>query len=120
MNCYNHSTESGVGICKHCNKALCHECATDTGEGIACTDTCVAIVNDLNRLINRNKRTVSTQQKSAYLTPAFLGVMGAIFLVFGLSGVQNAPLPIAMGVGLLLFALLNAIKVKKWLSNDVT
>ena len=46
--------------------------------------------------------------------------MGAIFLVFGLSGVQNAPLPIAMGVGLLLFALLNAIKIKKWLSNDVT
>ena len=41
--------------------------------------------------------------------------MGAIFLVFGLSGVKNAPFPIAMGIGLLGFAFMYAAKVKNWL-----
>ena len=43
--------------------------------------------------------------------------MGAVFLLFGLSGVNNAPLPIAIGIGLLVFAILNAIKIKNWLAN---
>ena len=72
-------------------------------------------VRDLNVLINRNRKTVSAQRKNAYLSPIFFGVMGAIFLVFGLSGVQNAPFPIAMGIGLLIFAFLYAAKIRNWL-----
>jgi len=115
MNCFNHSNEPAVGICKHCNKAICHKCTTDTGDGIACTETCVETVHALNSLIDRNRHTVSTQQKNAYISPAFLGMTGAIFLIFGLSGVQNAPLPIAMGIGLLFFALLYTLKIRTWL-----
>lgn len=115
MNCFNHTSKTAVGICKHCNKAICHECTTDTGDGLACTETCVETVRDLNVLINRNRKTVSAQRKNAYLSPIFFGVMGAIFLVFGLSGVQNAPFPIAMGIGLLIFAFLYAAKIRNWL-----
>ena len=117
MNCYRHSSDPAVGICKHCHKALCHECATDTGDGIACTATCVETVHALNGLIDRNRKTVAAQQKNAYILPAFLGVIGTIFLIFGLSGVRNAPLPIAMGVGLIGFALLFAHKIRIWLAN---
>jgi hypothetical protein len=27
MKCFNHSTVDAVGVCKHCNKGLCRECA---------------------------------------------------------------------------------------------
>ena len=70
-------------------------------------------------MINRSRVNIAAQRKNAYLTPAFLGVIGAIFLVFGLSGPENAKFPIAMGIGLLLFALLNARRVSKWLSSKV-
>lgn len=43
--------------------------------------------------------------------------MGAIFLIFGLSGVTNASLPVAMGIGLLGFALLYTLKIRNWLRN---
>ena len=120
MNCYNHESDSAVGICKHCNKALCQNCLTDTGDGIACTETCVDMVNAINELIDRKRRAVSAQRRTPYLSVAFCAVMGAIFLIFGTSGIKNGTFPVAMGIGLLIYAGLNAIKIRKWLSNNDT
>lgn len=115
MNCFNHRASDAVGICKHCNKALCHDCLTDTGDGLACTATCVDDVRMLNALIVRNRKTISAQKSNAYLSSLFLGGMGAIFLAFGLSGVPNPSLPIAMGIGFVGFAILHGVRIRRWL-----
>jgi hypothetical protein len=52
MKCFTHQIDS-VGICKSCNKAVCADCAVDTGRGLACNETCVKEVNDIN--VNMDK-----------------------------------------------------------------
>ena len=116
MNCFRHGT-AAVGICKHCSKGVCHECVTDTGDGLACTATCVDDVKMLNYLIDRSRVTSAAQKGNAYLSSVFLMLMGIIFLAFGLSGVRNASLPISMGIGLVGFALVHYLRIRRWLAN---
>jgi hypothetical protein len=85
MNCYNHDARAAVGICKHCSKALCHDCCTDTGGGLACSASCVDEVRAVTNLVNRTTRTHASQKRNAYLFPAFFGFMGLLFFLFGLN-----------------------------------
>ena len=48
MKCFNHEGVDAVAICKNCNKALCHACASDVGNGVACTGACEDEVRALN------------------------------------------------------------------------
>lgn len=45
------------------------------------------------------------------------GGMGVVFLAFGLSGVPNSSLPIAMGAGFVGFAVLHAVRIRVWLQS---
>jgi hypothetical protein len=36
MNCFTHETKNAVGICKQCNKGLCHECVKIVNEIYLC------------------------------------------------------------------------------------
>ncbi len=114
MNCFLHSSVPAIGICKHCQKGLCRDCATDTGSGLACTGSCVESVNSINALVDRNIKISGKQKGGGYLGALFLGTMGAIFLLFGLSGVRDASLPISMGIGLIVFAVLFAGRTFAW------
>ena len=109
MQCFKHRTAGAVGICKSCGKGVCAECAADTGDGLACRDTCEERVLLLGRMVANNAkvmRTANAQTRSAGLmavilglvflafggwgylanqpTLMFLGALGAVFLVFGL------------------------------------
>ena len=117
MNCFNHDAIAAVGICKHCNKALCHDCLTDTTNGLACTATCVESVNTLNYLIDRSRKTATAQRGNAYLTSILLGVMGVIFLAFGVQGGRNASLPLAMGIGMVGLSIVYAFRMRKWIKS---
>lgn len=55
MNCFEHQNEVAIGICKHCTKAVCSECAIDTGEGLACSELCVEEVKAYNSMMGRAK-----------------------------------------------------------------
>lgn len=56
MNCYKHSHNSAVGICKTCFKAVCPECAADVGNGLACKNSCEEKVLELNEMWERSAR----------------------------------------------------------------
>lgn len=60
MNCFNHNDTEALGTCKHCNKGICKSCLTDTGDGLACTATCVEQVEMLNSLVRKNQRIHKT------------------------------------------------------------
>lgn len=38
MQCFLHSTEAAVGICKSCGKGVCRTCAVKVDRGLACSD----------------------------------------------------------------------------------
>jgi hypothetical protein len=71
MKCYNHQNVDAVGVCKNCRKGICHDCLTDVGNGIACTDSCITEVTDINRKLMR-------QRNGAKLGPFFLILAGLL------------------------------------------
>ena len=81
MKCYNHEDADAVAICKNCNKALCHRCATDVGNGVACAGSCEDEVRALNELILRN-RTASQRTGYAYHRNAIVCVLLAFIFVY--------------------------------------
>ena len=40
MKCYNHHSADAVGVCKNCSRGICPDCITDTGYGVACSNSC--------------------------------------------------------------------------------
>ena len=40
MKCFYHNNQDAVGVCRHCLKGLCNDCAVDFVDGIACKNTC--------------------------------------------------------------------------------
>lgn len=79
MKCFTHDASDAVAICKNCNKALCHACAVDVGNGVACAGDCEREVRALNELIHRNR---SAAQKTGYAYQRNAIVCGLIALVF--------------------------------------
>src|SRR6266481_5373907 len=63
MKCFNHDASDAVAICKNCNKALCHTCAVDVGNGVACVGDCEQEVRAINELVRRNQ---TASQKTGY------------------------------------------------------
>lgn len=78
MKCFIHDAEA-VAICKNCNKALCHSCAVDVGNGVACTGACEQEVRMLNELIRRNQ---TAAQKTGYAYQRNAVVCALLALVF--------------------------------------
>lgn len=56
MNCFTHTENSAIGICKACNKAVCRECFLDTGNGLACSPDCEKEVREINSILARSKQ----------------------------------------------------------------
>ena len=55
MNCFTHPELTAIGGCKACYKGLCPGCATDTGNGLACSG-CENEVLELNEMWERGKK----------------------------------------------------------------
>jgi len=56
MDCYRHSNISAVGLCKTCFKAVCPDCASDVGNGLACKGSCEEKVLELNEVWERSAK----------------------------------------------------------------
>jgi hypothetical protein len=50
MKCFNHSEVDAIGVCKHCNKGLCRECAVEAAGSLSCRGACEQQVALVNRL----------------------------------------------------------------------
>jgi hypothetical protein len=87
MKCFNHPDTDAIGICKTCNKGICKECVVDVGNGLACKNSCENEVLMLNELLSRSKTTHQKTGK-AYTSGAIIyGLLGSLFLLFGLINV---------------------------------
>lgn len=106
MKCFNHAAADAVAICKNCNKAICHTCAVDVGNGISCRGSCEDEVRAVNALIQRNK---SSSQKTSYayqrnaIICALLGVVFTYLSVDAYQSQRSSLLVVTAGSALIFF-----------------
>ena len=113
MNCFTHQTTHSVGVCKSCLKAVCTECAIDTGRGLACSATCEQEVAAINEITDKSKQIYGIGSDSK-LPPTGILMYFFFSLVFTGFGIYNSIqrerldyFTIVMGVGFFFVALIS-------------
>lgn len=81
--CFYHLDKPAVGLCKHCQRGLCNECAAIVDDVLACKNRHENEVRSLEQLTIRNLFQ-SRRVGAAYMRNAiFYGLVGALFAGFG-------------------------------------
>lgn len=84
MNCFHHPDRPAIGICKHCQRGLCSDCASLVDDSLACKNRHETQVHALNQMTERNllasARTGANYRRSAW----FYLLTGLLFAGFGL------------------------------------
>lgn len=81
MKCFSDENEA-VGNCKSCCKGLCKSCLTDVGNGIACKDTCVKEVLDINEIVREGKSNLKKMKSIFWSRLIYLGAVFFLTLFF--------------------------------------
>ncbi len=117
MNCFHHPETPAMGLCKHCQRGLCAECAALVDDVLACKHRHEDEVHRLEQLTARSlfqsKRVAAGYMRNAI----FYGLVGAVFAGFGVwqfrwLGLQAAMF-IMIGVFLLYAAAANYAEARK-------
>jgi len=83
MNCFYHPEKPAIGLCKHCQRGLCAECAAVMDDVLACKSRHEGNVHQLEQLTARTLFQ-SQRVKSSYTRNAiFYGLVGVLFVWFG-------------------------------------
>jgi hypothetical protein len=95
LNCFSHQDQPAVAVCKNCGKAVCASCCDDTGQGIACSETCVTELQQHYLLEQRLKQSFGIGRKppmpATVLTYAMFGVIllgVAVYLSYSRPGID--------------------------------
>lgn len=86
MNCFNHPEKNSVAICKACGKAICHECALETEDGIACQQSCSNSLSKKNELYKKQAAHLKNMKRLSLLGSFFSIGMGILFIYFSYQG----------------------------------
>ena len=111
MLCFRHPDRPAIGICRHCGRGLCTECAVPVDEVLACKDSHEPRVAAMNRLLDRNILQ-ATRTASGYLrNGVFYGLVGAAFVALGISQLRF------LGLQAIFFALVGAFLLYAAVAN---
>lgn len=109
MKCYTHINKEAVGVCKACSKGICTDCSSDTGNGLACKNSCEQEVMEVNEVVERNKQIYSIGSKAPlipsgamiyfFFTLMFCG--WAVYRYINLGILDTFSLIMAVGFGLI-------------------
>jgi hypothetical protein len=116
--CYYHRDIPAIGICKHCHRGLCIDCAALVNDSLACKDRHENQVAELNLLAERGvsqaKRVGSGYMRNA----VFYSLVGVLFTGFGIYQYRFLGLQaiffILTGLFLLYAAVTNFIEARKY------
>jgi hypothetical protein len=116
--CYYHPDRPAVGLCKHCLRGLCADCAAAVDGLLACKDKHEAQVHVLEEMTRQNILK-SKRTRSDYLrNTIFYGIIGLLFTAFGLSQIRwlglQAVVYSVIGLALLYAALANYLESRKY------
>lgn len=105
MHCFHHESVDAVGICKHCYRGLCGQCAVLIQNSLSCQGKCEAEVAAYADLMDRSK-TIYPGLGNLYRSGGiFFTVVGAAALVAGLFAEPPSLRPTLVGLGATLLLL---------------
>jgi hypothetical protein len=82
VKCFSHSTANAVGVCKHCNKGLCRECAVEAAGSLSCRGPCEEQVALINRLTLQAGASYAKTSKAYLRSTVVYLILGVVFAVF--------------------------------------
>jgi hypothetical protein len=82
VKCFNHSTIDAVGVCKHCNKGLCRECAVEITGSLSCRGPCEEQVALVNRLAHQAGASYAKTSRAYLRSTLVYFILGVVFAVF--------------------------------------
>ena len=121
MNCYYHPNQPAVGLCKHCQRGLCIECAVDVDGSLACKERHEEQVHALEALTARNLLQAGRLGSVYRRNAIFYSLVGILFAGFGLYQLPFAGLQaiflLLIGFFLLYAAAANFLESRKYKQN---
>lgn len=110
MHCFYHPDAAAVATCKSCQRGICHACAVSLPNaeqplGMACKDRCENEVNEVNALIQSNKKLtkVAPGQYKANANIYYNLAFGSMALALVFIGYGSYQLFVSYSVGLSTF-----------------
>jgi len=114
MRCFNHREAEAVGVCKHCQKALCYACANDLGFGLACRGVHENEVTSVSQVVARSVRIQAKGGLNRYAGAVFYVALGAIFAGYDLFFAPGKPgFGVVMGCLFIAYGLYVAAAVRR-------
>lgn len=104
MHCFVHTDRDAVGICKSCNKGICVDCAADLQHSLACKGAHEEAVEQLHAMVLRAQRVQSTARVGRHVVPAFTGILGLVFVIYGFMIDRMHGLLFPLGIAFLLYS----------------
>ena len=83
MNCYTHAEAAAVGICKHCLRGVCADCATMVEGAVSCPGECEARVGMIQRVSANNPAVFEAANRQIRQQGVALVALSVIFLGMG-------------------------------------
>ncbi|MBK9925919.1 MAG: hypothetical protein IPP66_11590 [Anaerolineales bacterium] len=91
MKCYVHESEEAVGICKHCVRAMCKQCAIPNDQNfMVCSERCKQEVLIYQDLMEKTKMAYGLKSGRLPATIIFLTLFGVLFMVFGCFAINTS------------------------------
>jgi sulfite exporter TauE/SafE len=118
LNCYYHPDKPAIGLCKHCQRGLCSDCAALVEDVLACKDRHVSQVHELVELTKQNILKSKRVGSDYVRNTIFYGTVGVLFTLFGASQIKwlglQAIVYLIIGLALLWAALANYLESRKY------
>ena len=113
MNCFSHSDQVALAMCKHCGIGVCAKCMLRSNGATTCSDDCaaeIAVARDVARFVESAMRL---QNEAPRFIAVFLFVCGGGLIAFGAAFDDAELLPLTWGFGAL-FILFGAAAYWVW------
>ena len=114
MVCYYHPDKPAVGLCKHCQRGLCADCAALIDDCLACRNRHEEQVGAMGLQLLQARRVGSDYIRNTI----FYGVVGILFTAFGISQLRYLGLQAVvysmLGLALLYAAVANYLESRKY------
>jgi len=118
MVCYYHPNLPAIGLCKHCQRGLCLDCATLVKDVLACKDRHEGQVHELLELSKQNILKSKRAGSDYVRNTIFYGSVGVLLTIFGASQIKwlglQAVVYAVIGLALLWAALANYLESRKY------
>ena len=86
MECFKHASIAAVGTCKSCGRAICRDCARDSGYAVTCSPECEKDAQEMHAMNTKDKRIYGLgDAKKTFPTAVLMwGLFAAMFGGFGI------------------------------------